>query len=324
MFKEPTDRWTKLASAVHYKAIRASEMSTIGSVPLPSEKGSTDRLVAAARAAVKAMTNAYAGYYMGVADVGMAMADVAKEMKRSRTSEMLKEASYLWVLRARALRGTNITLIAKNKPTPSTNHMRVPSTTCDLLLVPAPYRAYKAYQKHVGDSTLLPRRYKTHIARDTQGALSDVFMDWGEQIYPVKKTTLTRYLNCARELGQDMEEAWKMLTEDMYQVVSIYGPSERERSPSPTHKKPKVVSNDEIAIPLGQEASDMLGYWDVIAAMDADEVDWVEDFLERMGGAFEDTFCERMFSSVEEMREILREMDFQNPLPPPAGHENVR
>lgn len=323
MFRSPTDRWKKLVSATHYGALREAQRSAVGGLRLPAEKGTPERLLAACVGAVRNITKAYAAYYMGVADVGLALADVAVEMSRPRTALMLREAAYMWVLRARAFRGTNIHLTGKDVDEASENYYKVKSTPADIVIKPAPYRAFEAYKSHVENSEILASTYKKHVAGFKGSVISDCFEFYRDMACPAKKSTLTQYLICPPQLSADMEASWQMLKEDVKIVAKKYGSGERSRSSSPASKKVKYITGETIQVNLRPDPEGAKDFYTVQADMGEDEVEWIEDLFEKMGPAFEEEVTKKKWVDAQQLRRFLIEAARERPDQYRIGPESV-
>ena len=308
LFRSPTDKWRKLASAVHYGALRDAERSAVGAIALPAEKGSKERLLAAARAGVRNISKAYAGYYIGVADVGLAMSDVADEMMRSRTADLLREASYLWHLRARCLRGTNVNPIAKLKDTPSSNHRRVSAMPIDLLLVPSPYRAFEAYKKHVGMSTVLPHAVKKHFQEFEGSRVSEAFTRLNRPMGVIAESTLTSFLLRPHMLGHEMEMAWRELTDDVKEIARVYGARPPDETVATPVERESAVRSMDPALILSTVALTQKDYFAILADMGEDEVDWVENTLSELPEELADQLMEAAYPDANSLRKVLLDL----------------
>ena len=311
LFKEPTEKWRSLAHALKFSALRRNEIGSVGGVSLPAEKGSDKRLLMAARAGAKAVMNAYFGYYMGVYDIGVALGDEAEELGRPRSAMLLREAAYLWAVRARAFRGTNINLMAKDDKSDNVNHMRIPGPRCDLNIVPVPYRGFAGYQAHVKDSKILPKEYKRHIAKKLKGPVSNVFREWGREVYMVKETLLTRYLRSAARLADDMENAWRELSGDIKAVVAIYGKEEDRTLPPPGEpdRKSKIRRTDwSGGIDFSQyEVKKRNDFNAMVGSMDPDNFEWLEDTLKKLGPDREEYYRSREYEDLDELLTLVCE-----------------
>jgi hypothetical protein len=305
VFKAPTDRWENLVKAVRYNALRDASVMSVRGISLPAEKGSKERVIAAARAAAKAITTAYSAYYSGVADVGLAVADAADEAGKPRTADTLREASYLWMLRARCFRGTNVNPIARDEDTPSDNHHRVYGDPIDLILAPAPYRAYEAYVKHVNESKIIPPAVKRQLTTEKGTKVSQVFSGMSGIILPAKESTLTQYLLNPRELGAKMEQAWRELTGDLREVMDTYGAKEKlppAPDPDPVEIEGTPIDIGFLAVPMVVSKFD---YFATIAEMDEDEVDWMEDMMDKLPPHESEEIMSMQFDSPAQLRSVM-------------------
>lgn len=303
LFRSPTPNWQKLAGAVHYEALRTAAQHSHGAVPLPATLGSLERLVAATRVTAKTLARAYASYYMGVSDVGMAIAQVADDLGKPRTAALLREAAFLWVLRSRCLRGTNVNPMDKKKTSLSPNHLEITSSICHLSVVPCPYVAFNAYQTHVAQSEILPAQYKAHIAKFDikQGRISSVFQSWRRQIAPCKETTLTRYLAGTIRLGNDMEKGWREMAQDIQQVADYIDSEVEEKHVA---KQPRVATEEAapLYVPIAAQAvRNPKGYFEVLSSLTADEVDGLEDEMSCLPDELQEVIMEGAYDSKEQL-----------------------
>lgn len=311
LFRQPTEKWANLVKALNYQSMRMASRKSVGGIPLPAGLGTMERLVAAARHVAKAVSKTYAGFYSGVSDVGLVISDVAADMGLTRTSEVAREAAYLWLLRARALRGANVQPIASHEEQKSTNYFRIRATPVDLLLVPAPYRAFNAYRTHAEHSKLVPPDIAKHL-RDFSGPrISAAFQVLKRPIVACKQTLLTRYLTAPNKLGSDMEKAWRELTDDLRATALIYGATP---APPPDKKRkqddvPALIPRIDLTPIMRRKVDERpgLGYFDIYGEMTPDEVDWLDSKVDRLPDSVAGIIMERRYADKKELTDLVRE-----------------
>lgn len=305
LFRAPTDRWTKLAKATMYSALRDAEVSAIGSIPLPPEIGSTERVTVAVKTAAKRISQVYAGYYRAVADVAYSIAEILEGRRQQRSAATMRECAYLWTLRAGALRGTNLSNIAKDVPTPSPNHLRIVGVETDILVKPAPYQAFARYKGHVEVSEILPKLYKKAIAMFKGTKISRFFAECPGPILPSKESTVTRYLLNPSRLAADIERSWEDMKNDLSRVVRVYGCDERGEVRK--RKQPEVVRvvMPDAALSSYSVTLSQKNFYGWMGDMDPDEHDEFERIFDAVGEAERDRLCEIEFESLEELRSTL-------------------
>jgi hypothetical protein len=301
LFREPTDRWERLGKALHYSAVKDAEQGTAMRVSLPPRLGSPERIEAVARATGGVVSEVYAGYYQGVADVAMAVSDELLERGRGRSSDILREAAYLWVLRSRAMKGGNVHIISKSESLPSDLHTRVviPGGEVDVHFAPAPYRAVHAYVAHVRDSKLVGGSFKSHVRHFRKPALSAMFSDYKDVILPCKESKCTKYLIRPWELGEDMERAWRELREDVKKGVMTHA------LPAVAPATPPRIEFAPIGPPVARLVVPTHDYFDMLASLGPDEVDWAEEVYDSLTEEKQDELLEMRFDNVREFRKLL-------------------
>jgi hypothetical protein len=300
-FKANSDKWIALSKAVRYSALREAEVSAVGSMALPPAVGSAERIEAVGRATVKRVTETYSNYYLGVADVCHALGDELEEDGRPRTAAMVREAGYLWTLRARSIRGSNFYAIAKEEKTKSKHHVRFEYDTIDMILAPAPYRAFEAYCKHVESADWLPTDFKQHISEFHDPVISKCFTTYRRHIMPARETVATKYLAKPWELGYDMERAWDELISDIRRNIRVFA------LPQKVATKVAVVSviQEDLGIPVNVAPVKKRDYFAILAELDPDEVDWMEDKIDHIDPLMAEEICSREFTGAEELRKVM-------------------
>lgn len=311
LFRQPTEKWASLVKALNYQSLRVASKKSVGGMSLPAGVGSMERLVAACRHVAKAVSKTYAGFYSGVSDVGLVLSDVAADMGLKRTAELTREAAFLWLLRARALRGANVQPIAPDEEQKSANYFRIRAAPVDILLVPAPYRAFSAYRNHAEQSKLIPPDVTKHLKEFSGPRVSAAFQVMKRPIIPCKQTLLTRYLTDPAKLGSDMERAWRELTDDLRETALIYGAG----PPPPPEKKrkqdevPMLIPSIDLTPIMRRKVDDRpgMGYFDIYGEMTPDEVDWLDSKVDRLPEIVVDVLMERRYMDKKELTDAVRE-----------------
>jgi len=325
-FKSPTAKWANLVKAIHYSSLRDAEKRKVGGMPLPPEKDSAERLLAAGRATVKSISKTYAGYYMGVVDVGLAVSDEARAMGLNKTADLLAEAAHLWHLRARCYRATNLVMLAHDEPTPSRYHYRVHSDPMDLCLVPAPYRAFDAYRTHAFASPLIPNAIKSILREPVEGRVAGVFLKMNRPIAAFAETVVTRYLVNPYALGRDMERAWVELQGDIEEVAEVYG-AQREREIEVSQPTTQRVESRPFVIRMPSPPRAPVGkmsYFDIMSQVEPDEAEGIEDQLDELDPETSSLFIEGFYESYADMSNQLHMLCSRSSQPSGMEAETVR
>jgi hypothetical protein len=303
IFKSPTPKWTALASAVNYATIRDLARRAVGSVGLPAEVGSAERLLHAARHVARSVSRVYAEQYAGVGDVGMALADVLKEQGKERSSEALREGAILWHLRGRVFRAVNVELLGKGKLAKSANHYIAHGDPISINLAPAPYTPYKAYMVHLAKSEYVPDSVKNLFPEVIASKISSVFQKIKRPIMPCKQSRVTKYLACPADLGNDMEKAWSELVWDMEWVLAEYGAKKPDPIPMIVPVEQTVVIEEiHLEIPRHVPSTDgKKDYFEIMARAGIEAADYIDDLLEELDEATSDMIMEGTYRTVDEI-----------------------
>jgi hypothetical protein len=326
LFKQPTDKWRKLCSAINYSSMMESAARSVGGIPLPPEKESIARVEMAARHVAKSVSGAYAGHYMGVYDVGMAISDYMMASGKQRSAEILRQASYLWVLRARVFRAINVNILPGSSESPNVNHYTAVGKCLSINLAPAPYRVYAAYRIGALKSDIIPERIKKQLPTNIVGRISTVFKDMIGPIIPIRESELTKYLIEPRKLGDDMEKAWRELVGDMKKVLEEYGPKEARR---PSSGDDVVIQmNPGICLslprPVAPSNTGKRGFFEILSEISGEGADYVDSLLEEVGTVMGDMIMEEEFTDANELILRLKGVVAEQSLNRPAGTETVK
>ena len=316
-FREPTDRWRKMKSAVTFRALASAAVDSIGAVALPPERGSPERLIVAVKHAVRNISRAFAGFYLGVSDVGHAVSKAANEAGKTRTAFHLREGAHLWSLRARSLRALNVSELAHEEKTKSLYHIRLKANPVDIALKPAPYMAFKAWQTHIKTSPDIPTSTKRMVMEAAEPkdddekihVKSSVFHRMYRPILICAESTVTRYLLNPMSLGDDLEKAWKELSTDIEEVIFSL---EKEARTELSGKKRKAITTEgvdimaqieEVCEKKGRTENEDGGkdYWEVIATLPADEAIGIEDDLSELPDEYQELILEGVYKKPEDV-----------------------
>lgn len=302
-FKANSHKWHALSKAVEFSALREAEASAVGNMSLPPAYGSPDRMEAVGRATVANVTRVYAGYYSGVADVALAISDELDKMRKPTSANKLRDAAFLWTLRARILRGSNFYTIPKEEPLKSKLHTRFVGPQVDAVLAPAPYRAFKAYQAHVQKSSL-PSDFKKHIGSHEATKISDAFRSYRRIVSAVGESLATRYMLRPWEMASDMEKGWGELVSDIRDNLKkhAYAPTTTKRVAE------QVIQStfEGITMPLNENKMD---YFACLAELEQDQVDYIMDKLDAMSEEVADTIMYRDYAGPQQMVDVVVAME---------------
>lgn len=325
LFNEPSDRWAKLKYALKVKTLSAAARDSVGAVSLPSEKGSVERLLAAARVCSHDVSRAFAGYYLGVADVGYAVAKAAERMRKSRTALILREGAHLWTLRARALRAINVAPIAHDEAVASVYHIRLSAQPVDIVLKPAPYMALKAWLTHIMESEDIPQAGRAMVKnavesderREEKGARSQFFQLLDRPIFTCVESKVTKYLLKPHLMAEDWERAWNLLSGDVKYAISMV--LEETRTPKVVRPRPsEVIIGEDLSdliepsspkrmreTELGPRGKPLRDFWEVYGEEGEDIAMGLQDEITRLPEEVADLFWEGQFEDVRHVQEHI-------------------
>jgi len=306
-FRDSTYKWQNLRKAIEYSAIRAAEVSAVGSMSLPPVLGSAARIEAIGRGVVANVSRVYNGYYRGVADVALAIADVMETNKRPTSATNMRNAAYLWELRGRALQGANFYVVAKTEETKSRHHTRFVFPEVDGILAPAPYRAFESYKNHVALSTL-PQDFKMHVMNFEDTKQSECFRTYSRPIVPFAESLATRYLTKPTEMADDMEKGWKEICSDIREAVKKYGlaPENKRKGAESNVVPDTVITGVTFDIQTSAyETGERRSYFATLAELTQDQVDLVDMKMASLTEEEEDAIIEKTYASVDELLDVI-------------------
>lgn len=319
-FKGPTEKWEALIKAVSISALTKAAAGNVHGMPLPARKGSMERLIAAARHATKEITRTFASYYSGVADVGLAISDEAEAMNKKRTADILREGAYLWTLRARCFRGTNVDVIAHGEKNKSPNHFRIKSRPVDLVLVPAPYRAFEAYLAHVDNSILIPREVKL-ILQDKKGpVVSRYFEEIHRPIIVCKDSTITKYLMSPKQLARDIEDSWSLLVSDLTRIAAVY---EAELEPPEEHVSKKARPAEFMPVIRSIPVVKRFDFYSTLGQLMPDQVDWVESVIDELSEDLQEEMYSSNFTGPNDLMAKVEALEREHMVVAPMAADTV-
>lgn len=242
-----------------------------------------------------------------MADVAYAIATELGRESRPRSAETLREAAFLWTLRARALRGTNVHLLAEGEDIKSPNHLRLRVGGVNLSIVPAPYRAFAAYKVRVAESKLIHVGIKKHVKEFQGTKLSKMFSGMKGPMMPANTSICTRYLTDPARLGRDMERSWKELRDDVREAVMVYAleqqaPKRKAEVLDAVVEQPVAIS---FSLPAAQGTGSGKRYIDLYINLPPDTMDWYDDTLAALDPLVAERLSSATYKDAAEMQRVF-------------------
>lgn len=334
LFRQPTDRWKNLERAL---SLRAHFLGTQGAaccMALPAEKGSLVRLLAAAQGSVKSISEAWYGYYKAVADVGHAVGREAERMGRKREAAACVMGAKLWEFRARALKASNVHPQEKAVKKKSEWHFRIKATPTDLVVRPAPYRAFECLRDYLHGCPFVHKRALMPMDEyeEEKGPISPVFKACTSILMPCKPTKVTTYVAEPWKMATDLEKGWKFIVDDLNVVAKIMKEEHEETAVKKRQKVEEVTNMTEFEFEMPElapmdaegEGAGLRSFWALYGNLDSDISMGLDDRIAMLPDHVADDVYNGSYENMGALLAMINRLEQQELAASTARHETVK